>query len=218
MDELDTYICNNIIQVIKSAYREHLAMSFKHCHALNVHSVVVNKHNNYLERYFIAENGHGLWRNFPGSPAYAVGPHDHKYNVSITQMSSNVINYTYKENEVGERFKKYKVESGLDKNKAALFKHVSSCQLLCVKTDRRYVDIKSDTIHTMYAPFYKTAFWKVEEYYDKPKAATNLYSNCLELDKNGHLNYQSELYKKPPDIEEFRNEMINILKGAINGN
>ena len=213
------YIRNNIVSVekliedIRYAQNELLKMSRINCHAQDVYSVVTDispRGPKCLVRIFIADKNHTLWRNYPGSPAYSVGPHDHKYGILIDNVSSNVINYNYIENEVGENTTKFSVVSGIDKNKAAVFKPLYNTKLLCVQTNRDYFYLDENQIHTMYVPFRQVGFWRVTEFY-KPKETTNLYSNCINIDKNGHLKNQTEMYQSPEDLEEFRTKMINLL-------
>lgn len=81
--------------LVEDASDDALMMSRQHCHAHSVSSIVVRNAAGRLTRVFLAWPSHSLHWNFPGSLAYEVGIHDHKYPLSLQLIHGTVENHTY---------------------------------------------------------------------------------------------------------------------------
>lgn len=156
-----------------------LMMSRKHCHARNVHSIVLMNQEGRLSRLFIADVGHDLKRNRPENLFPAVGPHDHRYAVLIERAWGVINHYRLRVAGTGWDFCEYRVKSGVVSGRAE-FACIGNVKLELISAKllsdelRDDVYVRSDEIHTMSVGS-EMAAWLVREY-QQEKEVTRLFA------------------------------------------
>jgi len=103
-----------VIDMIWQTPDDVLLMSRKHCHAHNVHSIVVGRRNGKLTRVFIAMPNHTLWENGTPGHRYSVGIHDHQYSLQIRSVFGTVNHMIYQrgQNRFAEELHEFQFKSG----------------------------------------------------------------------------------------------------------
>lgn len=72
-----------------------LAKSIGNCHAFGVDSIVLSESDNCLTRLFLAWPEHELYKNLNLDGCFSVGPHNHKYNLTIDPVCGKVYNLEF---------------------------------------------------------------------------------------------------------------------------
>lgn len=145
-----------------------MGRSLLHCHARNVHSLVLvqGPNDKSLIRMFIAEPGHALGGNAPGlaETQQSVAFHAHHCDLTLLPLLGDVRNWLLWYGAEGIGIAKYRYKSALREGEMqfqrcgqGLLKTVSFLPL------DRAVHLEAREIHTMYAPSNEWAAWVVIE-------------------------------------------------------
>ncbi|HEX7313262.1 MAG TPA: hypothetical protein VF297_05050 [Pyrinomonadaceae bacterium] len=188
------------------AYVEHLlaehldeivSRSLLHCHAPNLHSVVLLDVPEKRVRLFVAETGHTLWSNGPevlrdGGPL-SIAFHPHHCNITLCAVAGEVRNWRARPDSARAKFEldRFNYNSAIT-GKGADFRRVGRDGFLtrCVETVRagESVRMAADEIHTVQVARGKSAAWLVFEGREDPKYLPYAWSNAdLEAETFGGL-------------------------------
>lgn len=201
------YSPETIIKMVDNADHETLLMSKMNCHAMGVHSIVLDKTGGRLTRLFCATAVHGLWWNAM-STNFEVGVHDHVYHLELSHVSGNVIHMKYVESSLeGARLKKY-IFTSKGCNETPHIEPAGSRLLFLSSLQplRRCEHLGCNELHTIYCDIGKCASWVVEEG-DKVKDKTTLYTNTEQLIKK-------DMYQPFPSVETVR-KFVHDFYGSV---
>jgi hypothetical protein len=158
---------DNIIEAVQRAPSAILMRSVKHCHALNVSSIVLSENEGRLTRCFMAWPGHQLERNTPENRFPVVGPHTHRYALTLRWVSGFVFNYTMRLSDQGshpENYDCWKFSSAITAHDGEPIR-VPKGQVVLSEYSRSLcpaeLSMDSRTIHSMSCSDY--SIWVVEE-------------------------------------------------------
>lgn len=84
-----------VAHLLQSNLPEILAKSRLHCHAHNLHSIMLLEAPGKTIRVFVAEPGHTLWRNFPENieSGMSVGFHPHHCDLTLVGLRGTFFNW-----------------------------------------------------------------------------------------------------------------------------
>lgn len=190
-----------------------LLMSRKHCHAKNVHSIVLNRGpDGELLRAFITDKQHELYKNSIGDDL-AVGIHNHKYDLKLKLLFGEVRNDIY--TAISQYRAIYYLRTGFELNHFE-FKNDMSGKIEYKKVgvakvskeqDGVYLSeycwycLPNDIFHNIWVPRNSYSGWLVQES-RQIRDITHLYTNSEDIDT-------SDLYEK----FSSRDELYSFLDG-----
>ena len=163
------------------------AMARAHCHATNIDSVVLAKNaDGRLTRVFLAWPGHTLHANYPGSPRYTVGVHDHRYDVALRLIRGTAVNHAF-ERADGEDHTEYRFASGVATGTATA-ERLGSAGLRATEsrplTTFEDVSMAAAVFHTVWVPGAVPTAWLVTEGVAS-RTVTTLFTNADGIDTDG---------------------------------
>ena len=189
------------------------AMARTHCHAMNVDSVVLAKNaDGRLTRVFLAWPGHRLHANYPGSPCYTVGVHDHRYDVSLRLIRGTAVNHAFERADGGAAHAEYRFTSGVASGRATVEK-LGTAGLKATESRplTTFDDVSMDAtaLHTVWVPGSVPTAWLVTEGVVS-RATTTLFTNAPSIDTDG-------LYQQFADAAHLRKRVREFaaLAGSV---
>lgn len=171
-----------IVRPILMANTEEICVrSLMHCHARNVHSLVLARGpaDKSLIRVFIAEPGHELGGNAPkiAETQQSVAFHPHHCELTLCPLFGDVRNWTLWYDAEGMTIPRYRYKSALREGEMkfqrcgqGLLKTVSFIPL------DHAIHLEASEIHTMYAPSSEWAAWLVIEGREDPSYNSDFFS------------------------------------------
>ncbi|HUR54578.1 MAG TPA: hypothetical protein VMZ71_10625 [Gemmataceae bacterium] len=189
------------------------AMARSHCHAMNVDSIVLAKNaDGRLSRVFLAWPGHKLHANYPGSPRYTVGVHDHRYDVALRLIRGTAVNHAFERAANGQPHTEYRFTSGVATGKATV-ERLGDANL-CVVESRPLVtfddvSMTAAVFHTVWVPGNVPTAWLVTEGVAS-RTTTTLFTNADTIDTDG-------LYQRFDDPAHVRRRVREFaaLAGSV---
>ena len=161
---------------------DELLMSRKNCHAKNVSSIVVRNNGGRLTRAFLAWPGHELATNRLGCK-FAVGIHDHKYDLALRAIYGVVRNTTY-ERQPGIDLTEWAFETGLATGRPVVRRVGTTSAVVASEEilgdDWTFLD--SEVIHDI--DCHGIAAWWVKEG-ELKKSSTTLLTMSRSVDADG---------------------------------
>lgn len=164
------------IKLLQEAKPETLMMSRKHCHAINLSSVVLKVDSSgSLTRIFLAWPFHYLQHNIWPAPNLTVGVHNHRYDITLTPCIGAVFNERYTYSATGDDYDEYVFVSGV-KSGTFVANNIGSRRLEMIQSTllTEPLSMKADELHTVGCNH--MAAWIVQEGPEKQKT-TRLFSN-----------------------------------------
>lgn len=203
-----------MIELIRAAFSAEpstLLMSKKHCHTPNLSSIVYgNNKDGRLFRAFLAWPNHRLWTNTPGLN-YAVGPHDHKYDIYLTKIIGDIHHDVYEicGDSLSNQFYQWSFKSGDTKespvvNQIAYPVGLKRVERFPLGIDARYS--RYSTVHDIYVPKGEPAAWFVRES-TVGQEETNLFTTTPYVDTHG-------LYEPFKDYQEVLIHLLDFYELA----
>lgn len=183
------FIQRSFLNELKSAPIEVVMMSRKNCHQKGLDSIVVNKcARGCLTRAFFAQENHKMYENFGGTYSPSLGYHDHKYNLTLTELYGTAYNVN--------------VDISLDVGDMNLIEYNSMLQgcgdleLVCTGIDVDYEEsaikrlfLPHNQLHTVAVKRGEKSAWIVEEGVVE-KETTNLITHLLPKDISSENLYE----------------------------
>ena len=163
-------------------------MARAHCHATNIDSVVLAKNaDGRLSRVFLVWPGHRLHANYPGSPRYTVGVHDHRYDVSLRLIRGTAVNHAFERKTGGTPHTEYRFTSGVATGTATVEK-LGTAELAVVESRPLVtfddVTMPAAAFHTVWVPGTVPTAWLVTEG-AVTRTTTTLFTNAETIDTDG---------------------------------
>ena len=206
---MNTKLINKILTNLDSIPDSTLMMSYKNCHVAGLHSIVLNNNMGKLTRFFCADKTHNMHKNL-SNLMFSLGVHDHKYDLTLTNLFGRAINVNFSVEQVEfpnkgnvsfHTFSDGKATRGDTYIPRALLKQTT---LECLSDKPMFID--KDSLHTVYVPKGEPAAWLVEEG-EEVKDFTRLYTNTPVISEN--TNYQR--FSDANEVREFiRNIFVDI--------
>lgn len=167
---------NAILKIMKSASDAELIMSRKNCHGPDIASIVLNKRiDGRLVRCFLVGREHCWHDNLDSFGFFALGVHDHRYDIRLMQVSGHPYNAVFRTGLGEQRVTRYRFSSKLDGGVGAT--HLGAEHLWPESVSLiDYTVMRSDQLHTVYVPRGEKASWIVEEG-PQVKDVTTLFNN-----------------------------------------
>lgn len=162
-----------LLAEVNNASDETLMLSRMDLHTQNIDCIVTRGYaDGGLRRLYLAWEDHELWRNYPGTDKFSLGPHDHRGPVGIEAFHGRITRYAFEPAVHGEPLSEYRLSvTGLPR--WLLCRRV---RLRCVSAGLLSVaKLAALDIHTLHVPKGESAGWVVDE---QPygREETRLYS------------------------------------------
>lgn len=178
----------DLLQRVKQAPSSALKLSRRDCHLQSVSSIVVSTEEGRLTRAFLAFPGHRLWENRVGH-SFPVGPHNHKYPISLTLIYGNVYNDVYVQTlaQYGDSFCTWKYRSGVNDPAERRLEYQGESLLTLYKTMKLpapragRVSLSEKVLHTISTDDNGIAGWWVEEGFPVQEE-TDLFTLTKDID------------------------------------
>lgn len=191
--------------LIKTNLDEILEKSLLHCHAINVHSVMLLCSPGKTIRLFIGVPGHSLYRNTERQ-ALSVGFHAHHCEVTLATHIGTVLNWRIQRIENGPiDLWRYRYESAITTGKPSFVqdREITAETLSDATIKPGHLEyMTASDLHTIYVPQDELAAWFVFEGREDASYDPATYSNA-DLEAFDFSN----LYKKPSHLD-----VVSLLK------
>lgn len=205
---LITKILNNLDSIPDST----LMMSYKNCHIDGLHSIVLNNNMGKLTRFFYVDKSHTMHKNL-GTTMLSLGVHDHKYDLTLTNLFGRAINVNFSVKQVIFPNKGNVSSYTFSDGKATQCGEVmytsrtrlNQENIECLTNSPLFID--KDSLHTVYVPKDEAAAWLVEEG-DEIKNHTTLYTNSPVTKSISHY----ERFSSADEVRKFiRDIFVDIV-------
>lgn len=174
---------------------EILAKSLVHCHAVNLHSVMLIDKPESRVRMFIADEGHNLWFNRPASNdslelIQSIAFHPHHCEVTLDVFKGRLGNWVVIPRDDGElTLNKFRYKSKILSPSDHGF-HREGEEKLHSLAHRQwfpgeYVYMPARTIHSVYVPKDEVCAWFVYEGREDPNYQSVCWSNATAISTEG---------------------------------
>lgn len=197
-----------VMRMIRETPTDVLMKSRKHCHARNVHSIVIRERYEKLTRVFLAMPDHPLWANGAAGYKYAVGIHDHQYSLQISHVFGTVMHMLYQrgKNRFAEELYEFRFKSGGCNGKPDV-EMLGKTFIMPTSIYRILgsVTIGHDSLHTMSVPRNEPAAWMVSEG-ERVKGTTTLFSDMPTITTEGFYQPFENLDEIYSIVESMKNE------------
>lgn len=187
-----------------------LEMARLDCHAQLVDSIPLSSDEGRLTRVFLAWPGHRLHLNFPGSPGYTVGVHDHRYDLSLRLICGRAVNYHFElAPGEGRTHTEWRFTSGVASGEPAVEPGGVARLRCCGHSELRSgidLNMRADELHTVWVADGTPTAWRVMEGACR-REVTRLFTTTAELETAG-------LYRRFRDPDQVRERVREFIQVA----
>lgn len=182
-----------VSHLLRTNFREILAKSRLHCHAFNLHSIMLLEAPGKTIRLFVAEPGHSLSRNDPRryEGEMSIGFHPHHCDLTLVWLRGYIRNWIVSPGGGDIEAGQFAYRSALRGQKPG-FERVGDARLSTIDIraleDGASIFMKASALHTVAVPSSEWAAWLVLEGAEDPNYLPVCYSTSdLENESFDHL-------------------------------